>query len=224
MSYTGNTSIFKRIHSPIPAGKLLLAGLIFLKITILFSSISLNAVEPGPERVVKRLNQTLLTAMKQSGELGFQGRYDLLEPVIRESFALEFMLKTSLGRYWRNLGGQQKERLLDLYTRWSAASYAGQFDSYNGQRFEVKPADTSGRWLSVDSLMHKTGGERILFSYVLVQFDGQWNIIDIRVKEVSRLAMTRSQMQAIIEREGLGGLEKMLQEKIEKLSDGSPNS
>jgi phospholipid transport system substrate-binding protein len=193
-----------------------------LTVLMLFLSLSSNwclAEESSPRQVVQRLNQALLNAMKNSDDLGFQGRYALLGPVIKESFALEFMLRKSVGRYWSEMNQEEKIQLLELYTRWSVASYANRFDSYNGQQFQVKPQDTTHRWLTVDSIMQKSDGSTVQFRYVFFQFNGRWKILDIKVNGISQLAMTKSQMISVIKRKGLSGLIQRLENKIEDLSE-----
>lgn len=196
-------------------------------LAVLFSTFVICLPIPGgadqgsePAEVVSRLNQTLLQTMRNAEALGFQGRYNLLEPVIKDSFALPFMLRTTLGRHWDAVRPEQRDRLLDLYTRWSVATYASRFDGYSGQHFEIQGEDSSGRWLLVDSVLH-SGGDTVLFRYVFPQDNGARKILDIQIKGASQLATHRSQMSAIVNRDGLDGLEHSLRERIETLSRGN---
>ena len=42
------------------------------------------AEQPGPADVIKGFNAVLLESMKRAGELGYTGRYKLMEPVIKK--------------------------------------------------------------------------------------------------------------------------------------------
>jgi ABC-type transporter MlaC component len=55
----------------------------------------------------------------------------------------------------------------------------------------------------------------------VVDEHGAWRIVDIQVRGVSQLAMTRSQFVGILEREGFDGLINSLKDKIRELS-GNP--
>jgi phospholipid transport system substrate-binding protein len=183
-----------------------------------------DAEPQPPARPVQELNRTLLRAMQQAKELGFPGRYELLKPVIEERFALRFMVGRSLGRYWKDLPEGQRLRLLELYTRWSAAAYAGRFDSYAGQTFRIDTIEDKGRWTTVTSTMCKPDGKEIVFRYDLHPFDGAWKILDIKVSGISQLASTRAQMTSIMDKEGFDGLVRTLQDKIAELSEGGGDS
>lgn len=171
-----------------------------------------------PVQIVQRLNHNLLRVMKNSEEFGFQGRYKLLEPVVKKSFALDFMLKKSVGRYWSKMSPKEQKELLGLFSRWSVSLYASRFDSYNGQRFQVKSKNASQRWLTVDSTMHKKNGDKVMFRYVLIKSNDRWEILDIKVNGISQLAMTKSQMASILKCKGLEGLRQSLEDKIKALS------
>jgi phospholipid transport system substrate-binding protein len=177
-----------------------------------------------PADVVQELNRALLQAMRRAEELGFSGRYELLKPVIEKHFALRFMLGKSVGRHWQDLDEGQRNRLLDLYTRWSAAAYAGRFDSFRGQEFHIASVRDKGRWTTVASTMRKPDGEEIAFHYDLHRFGEAWKILDIKVRGISQLATTRAQMTSIMKREGFEGLVRTLQEKIAAFSEGRGDS
>jgi hypothetical protein len=46
---------------------------------------------------IKVLNAGLLDAMKRADELGYAGRYKLLEPIIKDTFDFPFMGSKSIG-------------------------------------------------------------------------------------------------------------------------------
>src|SRR5208282_559203 len=95
------------------------------------------AEPPGPAEVIKGFNAVLLESMKRAGELGYTGRYKLMEPVIKEAFAIPFMASATAGSNWKTFNDKQKQTFLETYTEWTIASYAGQFNDYSGERFQI---------------------------------------------------------------------------------------
>ena len=49
------------------------------------------------QQVVARLHDALIKAMRESGSLGYKGRYELLAPVIDQTHDIDFIARTSLG-------------------------------------------------------------------------------------------------------------------------------
>ncbi len=168
----------------------------------------------GPRAAVEKLNSRLLEAMKGGTEIGYNGRHAILEPIIQEVFAFDLIVRISSGRYWQAMTKRQRHRLTELYRQWATAVYAQQYDSFNGQHFEViEPERPWGDRVSVASRMIKDNGDEISFLYKLVKKEGQWKIVDIHVKGVSQLATTRAQFTSILKQDGFDGLAKVLQEK-----------
>ena len=110
---------------------------------LFFSLLQEGQSKKGRNKSVKRMNSALLESMKRGDEIGFRGRHKLLAPVIRDVFALPFMGEVSLGRYWKSLSPEQRKLFMDTYTDWTISSYAGNFDSYSGEKFEIRDGEES---------------------------------------------------------------------------------
>jgi phospholipid transport system substrate-binding protein len=177
-----------------------------------------QAAVKEPREIIQRFNESLLQAMKESKALGFSGRYKLLEPVIRESFHLPFMARKSAGKYWKSLDAGQRTRYLDTFATWSVAHYAGRFDTYSGETFVMLGEKTRGAGgVDVTSQLLKPQKEPVDFIFRLRKAKDAWYIVDIQIKGISQLAMTRSQFTGILEQEGFEELLARMQEKIETL-------
>jgi phospholipid transport system substrate-binding protein len=170
--------------------------------------------------VIKTFNTTLLESMKRADELGFSGRYTLLEPVIKNSFALCFMAEKSVGTYWKTLQETQRKLLLYTYTTWSVATYAKRFDKYSGEKFEVlSETESVHNTVTVISTLTKSNEETIDFYYKLREIKGKWRIVDVHISGISQLANTRAQFVSVIKDKGFDDLISRLQNKIEFLSE-----
>lgn len=178
--------------------------------------------ESTPRDVINRLHETLIESMQQADELGYQGRYNLLLPVIKDSFDFTTIARVVLGSYWIKLDEQQQKQFLDVFSTLSIANYADRFDGYAGEKFEylVDDAMKKGRVLVKTQLV--TNDRVIPFNYVLQPGSDRWRIINVIADGISDLSLKRADYTTIMKKEGFNELVRKLQEKI-RLSEPSEN-
>ena len=92
---------------------------------------------------IEQFYASLLEVMKRSGELTYEERYAQLDPVVQQAYDLSFMSAKVLGRHWKGLSDQDRERWISTFTRLTISTYAERFDKYSGQQFEVLSAEPS---------------------------------------------------------------------------------
>ena len=184
---------------------------------------SAEPTAPTTEDVVERLHSELLVVMKGADTLGYQGRFEKLDPVVTETFDTRFMAEKSVGRYWKTLSDEQRQRLLATLGHYTVANYAGRFDAWSGQAFEtLRAEDSLAGTVLVHTRLVDPGNEDIQLNYRLRELNGHWKIIDIYLNgTVSELALRRSEYSALIKREGLTALFEALDEKIAMLETGN---
>ena len=198
----------------------LISACLFISLFIL--PLTAEAGRSGAVSVIERFNATLLEAMKKADTLGYSGRYEVLEPVIRDSFAFSFMGSQSVGRYWKGLTKEQQNLFLQTYTKWSIATYASRFDGYSGERFElVSESEPQNGTVTVVSKLVDVNNEEVNFHYKLRKTEGKWRVVDIQISGVSQLALTRSQFVSVLKDKGFDGLISMLKDKIDGFSHGT---
>ena len=172
-------------------------------------------------RTVERLHAMMLSVMKDSEALGYAGRYERLEPVVRSQFDLPFMAAKSVGRYWKTASQEERDQLVKTFSRFSVANYAGRFDGWSGQTFETLGVDASARgtMLVRTKLLNPSGDDIQLYYRLRNGTDGRWKIIDVYLNgTVSELALRRSEYSSLIEREGFEALLIALNERIKMLA------
>ena len=174
--------------------------------------------------VIETLNVTLLDCMKRGDELGYSGRYALLEPVLNRSFSFLYMIVKSSGSYWKDLGVNNQKLLLEKYTAWSVATYAARFKEYKRQKFVIVSSERFlKKYMKVVSHLVKNDGKSREFTYLLVKNKGSWLIVDIQVEGVSQLSLTRAQFKSVLKDKGIEGLLKVLDEKTDMLKQEKNN-
>ena len=180
-----------------------------------------EAEQQGPSDVIRKFNSCLTKSMKEAEKFGYSGRYKILEPVIKDSFALSYMAPISVGRYWKNLNEKERCLFLETYTNWTIATYAGRFNDYSGEKFEVTSESKPERGIvTVISKLIQPQKEDIEFYYKLRKLEDKWQIVDIQISGVSQLALTRSQFVSVIKNKGFDELISTLRNKIKDFSQG----
>jgi len=182
-----------------------------------------TAQRDAPTKVVDAFHANLIDVMKRSKTLGYDGRFEQLQPVIDTLFDIPFMAEKSVGRYWKTLDQQQQGRLLATFGRFTVANYAGRFNDYTGQSFEtVKEEPSKQGTVLVYSRLNTGKGEVVQLNYRLKpDNDKGWKIIDVLLNgTVSELALRRSEYCSLIQREGFAALMTALDERIANLASG----
>ncbi len=201
-------------------------SILFLLCCLLFSHASFHVAlaKEAPEtaaQVVEQLDATLLQCMKKGPQLGFSGRYALLEPVMKKYFFYSLMVKKSTGSWWRKMTTSQQKELLAKYITWSISTYAHRFSSYKGQQFVVAAIrPIHKKYMQVIVHIIKPDKRKRVLEYLLARDQEKklWRIVDVRVKGVSQLALTRAQFKSILQKQGVEGLLALLEEKIQKVT------
>jgi phospholipid transport system substrate-binding protein len=174
----------------------------------------------SPQAVVLTLQAALLKVMQEADALGFEGRYELLKPVVAETFDVRFMGSKSVGRYWNKLDADQQAVWLTKFAGYLTANYAGNFNEYDGESFEVLGEESSARKTQVVlTRLNVPSGEDVVLNYRLREASpGEWRIIDIYLKgTVSELALRRSDFSATLKEKGFGELTLAIDKKIAEL-------
>jgi phospholipid transport system substrate-binding protein len=174
-----------------------------------------RAQNPDPAAVtVQGFYDALTLSMKAGGTT--KSRYDKLKPAIEQAFDIPAMTALSVGPSWSSIAPADQKALTDAFERMTIASYARNFDSFNGEKFTVDPAvsDRNGDKF-VKSTLKPAGGDAIPFNYRLHNAGG-WKIVDIYLNgTISQLAQKRSDFGTTLQASGPQGLTK----KINALAD-----
>ncbi len=175
---------------------------------------------------VEKLHAALLEIMRRADKLGYNGRFDYLNPVVQETFDLPFMASKSVGRHWKELPEADQKRWLELFAQHITANYAGQFTGYSGESFETlgeEPAIRDTR--VVRTRLVRPGDEDVQLNYRLRDVDGKWRIIDIYLNgTVSELALRRSEYSSVLKREGFESLISTISKKVQELENSATKS
>jgi phospholipid transport system substrate-binding protein len=213
------TSVAGKQHGSGPLFKVLLRAAL---LTALWLAPA-QAQEEGPADVIEELNTALLEVMKGAEELGYEGRYAQLAPVLEASYDFPFMTRIACGTSWRDMTEAQQADLTALFTRMSIANYAARFNGYSGEQFQILGESEGPRdAVVVESQLLRPADKAVGLNYVMRDHDG-WRIVDVLLDaKYSELARQKSEFAAVLRRGGAADLASLLQDKIDTLeAEGS---
>src|SRR4051794_4585167 len=145
---------------------------------------------------VQKLIDALVRVMKEGRSTPFGQRFDMLAPVIEETFDLWTVLQDAVGPSWNTLPPEQQQMLFQAFRRYTVSSYVNNFDSYNGQRFEVlrAPRPVGSGEMVLKTEIISVSGTRHELDYVMRQgSNGGWHAVDVLADgAVSQVAVERS--------------------------------
>jgi phospholipid transport system substrate-binding protein len=126
------------------------------------------------------------------------------------------MVKYAVGPAWSTTSAEDQKALTDAFTRMTVAQYAGNFSSFDGEKFTVEPkAEIRGTDHYVKTAL-VAKDQTVAFIYRMRQFGSDWRIIDILLDgSISQLSVYRSDFAATLKAGGAAALVK----KIDGLAD-----
>ncbi len=193
---------------------------IYCLLAVLLSVEATNADNRSARSTVERFNATLSKIMQNASTLRFSGRYASLEPVLLDSFDIQFMAQFSAGRHWRTLSEDERNKLVGTFGRLWVSTYADRFNGYDGESFEIveeKPAPRNT--ILVKTNIIKNNGKKVAIDYLLRKRNTQWYVIDIFLSgKYSELAKQRAEYTSVLKRKGFIGLVDIVKEKIQRMA------
>ena len=172
---------------------------------------------------IAALNAGLIRVMQAGKTAPFQQRFDMLAPTIDRAFDLPHILEVSVGAAWSTLAQAQRDALLATFRRYTVASYVDNFDSFDGQHFDLQPQTrpvVGGEQVVLTRIVARSG-ETHQLDYVMRSTADGWKAVDVLADgSISRVAVQRSDFRHLLDRGGATALMASLKQKVEDLSRG----
>jgi len=195
----------------------LAAGLV-----IASSPASAREIPEAATAPVRALVDALRSVTRADADLDFAARRERLAPVIRESFDLRFMARLAVGRHWRELSPDQRDRLADTFARLSVTTFAGRFDGGGELTFSLTdPRPGPRESVFVPTRIVRPNAEDVEIAYLVRNEDGGWRAVDIYLDGTySELASRRSEFSSILSNEGFDALIARIETRIQEARNG----
>jgi phospholipid transport system substrate-binding protein len=178
---------------------------------------------PPAASPIAALNAGLLSIMHAGASTPFATRMKTLQPVVEQTFDLRLILRNSVGPRWTAFDAAQQTALLAAFTDFTVASWVANFDSFDGERFEILP---DVRKIGSDQVVRTRivpgSGSPTRLDYVMRDIDNGWKAVDILLNgSISRVAVQRSDFRAQLASGDPGPLIAMLRDKVTALAAGA---
>jgi len=174
------------------------------------------ATDPAAVQV-QTLTDSLLKSMRAGAAQSMAQRYQNLQPVIEQTFALPLVTRLAVGPDWTSFSPDQQKEVIAAFTRFTIANYAHNFRDYAGEKFEIDDNVLSrGGDKIVRTRVIPTHDTPVSLLYRMHEVDGSWRIVDVYSDGVSELALRRSDFAAAI---ASGGAPTLIAH-LNKASDG----
>ncbi len=186
----------------------------------LFGTVNAFAEETATaKQIVEKFQSELIAVMKDGKKLGYAGRYEKLKDPVANSHDLTKIARIVVGKEGEKLSEPQQQKLVDVFSQFSIASYAHNFKDYAGESFVFDSEEETTRGgVVVHSHLVIPGDKPVKFDYMLKEKGNSWRIINIIANGVSDLALKRSEYTTILQREGFDALITKINEKIDNYS------
>jgi phospholipid transport system substrate-binding protein len=183
------------------------------------AALAQDAQEDAPGKLVKRVADEVLEALRQDPDLrsGNQAKMaELIEKEVAPHFDFERMTRLATGRYWRQATPQQQKVLVEQFRSLLVRSYSAAYSAYRNIVVEVKPVkmQPGDEDVQVRSEIKLPGGAPpVTVDYSMIKTPSGWKVYDVTVDGVSLVTTYRSTFAEEVRRGGIDGLIRSLQEK-----------
>ena len=198
--------------------RLELAGLLLPLFNRFASAADAEAAAP-----IAALNRGLLAGMRAGKAVPFKQRYAALAPLVEGAFDIPGILQASVGPRWAAIPPAQQSQLLDVFRRFTVASYVANFDAYDGEKLELLTESRNvGADQVVASQIAPVKGAPTRIDYVMRRTPAGWRAVDVLLNgSISRVAVQRSDFRSLLSSGDATPLIQSLQRKIADLSGGA---
>jgi len=182
--------------------------------------------QEAPDALVKRTADEILAIVRQDKDLQAgnpQKVVALAEQKVLPYFDFERMTRLAVGRGWRQASPEQRQALTSAFRTMLVRTYSTSLSQYRNQTIEVKPlkmapADTD---VTVRTQVIQQGGPPIPIDYAMEKQDNQWKVYDVIVDGASLVTTYRGSFNDQIQKNGIDGLIKTLQERNQSGGGGA---
>ena len=176
------------------------------------------AAQESPDALVKRIADEVITIVKQDKDLqaGNQRKVvELAEAKVLPHFDFARMTRLAVGRNWQQANDAQKEALVKEFRTLLVRTYSSSLSAYRNQTIEVKPSKVGpqDKDATVRTAVIQQGGPPIPIDYAMERVDSGWKVYDVVVDGVSLVTTYRGSFNDQIQKGGIDGLLKTLQER-----------
>lgn len=162
------------------------------------------------KQFVADLGAQAIFVLRQPGQT-IERRESIFRDMLAQKFALGFIGRFVLGRYWKGATADQQEEYQLLFSEFVLRSYAAMLGGYVDEKFVVDGVGEAGQYdMIVNSQITGAGRDPMRVDWRVRLVDGRPQIIDVSVGGISMSITQREEFSALIQRNGIESLLEVL--------------
>jgi phospholipid transport system substrate-binding protein len=174
--------------------------------------------QEGPDQLVRRTTDEVLAIIKADKDLqagNSRKIVELAEQKVLPHFDFTRMTRLAVGRNWAQASDAQKEALIKEFRTLLVRTYSTSLTQFRDQKIEVKPTKMAAQDTDVvvRTAVLQQGGPPIPIDYSMEKAPGGWKVYDVVIDGASLVTTYRSTFNDQIQKGGIDGLLKTLQER-----------
>jgi phospholipid transport system substrate-binding protein len=180
---------------------------------------ALAAAQETPDALVKRTTDEVVAIIKADKDMqsGNTSKVvQLAEQKVLPHFDFTRMARLAVGRNWAQASDAQKEAIIKEFRTLLVRTYSTSLSQYRNQTIEVKPTKIApaDKEAVVKTAVIQQGGPPIPIDYAMEKTDtGEWKVYDVVIDGASLVTTYRGTFNDQIQKGGIDGLVKTLQER-----------
>ena len=174
--------------------------------------------QEAPDALVRKTTDEVIAIIKADKDLqtGNPRKIaELAEQKVLPHFDFARMTRLAVGRNWAQASDAQKEALMKEFRTLLVRTYSASLTQFRDQKIEVKPTKTSpaDKEVTVRTAVLQQGGPSIPIDYAMEKTDAGWKVFDVIIDGASLVTTYRGSFNDQIQKAGVDGLIKTLQER-----------
>jgi phospholipid transport system substrate-binding protein len=200
--------------------KVLFVSFLFRTMLLLGFTAAALAQGLGPEQLVQKVTEEVMTAIKSDQQLAAGDRQRamrLAEEKVLPYIDFEEATRLAVGRAWSQATPEQKKKLVSEFRNMLVRTYSNAIEGYQGQTLKVMPSRGSKQNAQDEATVRtqfvRSGGKPLPIEFQMRRVGQDWKVYDIAVEGISLVLTYRSEFDALVKQHGIDGLIKRLTEK-----------
>ena len=208
----------KRINSLF--GRTFLAVALIVALIVAAGGQRAVATDDPAVAYVRGIGNDVIAILGDRDNTTFAEREAAFRAVMVRGFDIPTVTRFVLGRHWKSATVEQRAEFSSIFLDFLTRVYAVRFDSYSygGETFTVLSviADESGDTIVRTQVARPSGADPVGIDFRVRSKDGNYKVVDLYVEGISMLLTHRVEFSSVVNREGIDGLLRALQARVEE--------
>lgn len=168
---------------------------------------------------VRSIGNDVIAILGDKENSTFAEREAAFREVMVRGFDIPTVTRFVLGRHWKSATQEQRKDFSAIFLDFLTRVYSIRFDSYSygGEQFTVRSviADESGDKIVRAQVARPSGADPVDIDFRVRSKDGGFKVVDLYVEGISMLHTHRVEFSSVVNRDGIDGLLRALQARID---------